>query len=204
MEIPSLEFLNSSLSHCATVNARRAVFRAEAYSCKAVSTDRKLYKKLETKYLCEMGCNSVELSTSPGTTTDEEEWVKYHPTWRDTSFGPMTRSSARKTLFFLISVLNSVFPDYDFSEAQPEHFHRHQLSDVVSVINTNVIAHMKTTGSNDIARQVWDALEDSIKPKESEIYSYVPDSDNDPFTEDGGAWMFNFFFLNRKLKRIVF
>ncbi|KAA8529336.1 hypothetical protein F0562_033865 [Nyssa sinensis] len=33
--------------------------------------------------------------------------------------------------------------------------------------------------------------------------SYNPDSDADPFRERGSIWSFNFFFYNRKLKRVV-
>uniref|UniRef100_A0A8I4A2S0 Repressor of RNA polymerase III transcription MAF1 homolog n=1 Tax=Callithrix jacchus TaxID=9483 RepID=A0A8I4A2S0_CALJA len=50
------------------------------------------------------------------------------------------------------------------------------------------------------------------KPKEHEeiclaecdIYSYNPDLDSDPFGEDGSLWSFNYFFYNKRLKRIVF
>lgn len=35
-------------------------------------------------------------------------------------------------------------------------------------------------------------------------HSYNPDLDSDPFGEDGSLWSFNYFFYNKKLKRIVF
>lgn len=35
-------------------------------------------------------------------------------------------------------------------------------------------------------------------------YSYNPDLNSDPFGEDGCLWSFNYFFYNKKLKRIVF
>lgn len=34
--------------------------------------------------------------------------------------------------------------------------------------------------------------------------SYNPDLDSDPFGEEGSLWSFNYFFYNKKLKRIVF
>lgn len=34
--------------------------------------------------------------------------------------------------------------------------------------------------------------------------SYNPDLDSDPFGEDGSLWSFNYFFYNKRLKRIVF
>ncbi|NXL98830.1 MAF1 polymerase, partial [Tyrannus savana] len=33
---------------------------------------------------------------------------------------------------------------------------------------------------------------------------YNPDLDSDPFGEDGSLWSFNYFFYNKRLKRIVF
>lgn len=34
--------------------------------------------------------------------------------------------------------------------------------------------------------------------------SYRPDGTSDPFSESGIIWSFNFFFYNRKLRRILF
>ena len=34
--------------------------------------------------------------------------------------------------------------------------------------------------------------------------SYTPDLESDPFGGDGSLWSFNYFFYNKKLKRIVF
>ena len=36
------------------------------------------------------------------------------------------------------------------------------------------------------------------------VRSYNPDLDCDPFGEEGSLWSFNYFFYNKKLKRIVF
>lgn len=36
------------------------------------------------------------------------------------------------------------------------------------------------------------------------VCSYNPDLDSDPFGEEGSLWSFNYFFYNKKLKRIVF
>ncbi|KAL6002809.1 hypothetical protein ACLOJK_023031 [Asimina triloba] len=42
-----------------------------------------------------------------------------------------------------------------------------------------------------------------VKLPECEIYSYNPDSEGDPLLEKGAIWSFNFFFYNRKLKRVI-
>ncbi len=36
------------------------------------------------------------------------------------------------------------------------------------------------------------------------MISYRPDGTSDPFSESGIIWSFNFFFYNRKLRRILF
>lgn len=35
------------------------------------------------------------------------------------------------------------------------------------------------------------------------MYSYKADTEGDPFNEAASLWSFNYFFFNRKLKRIV-
>lgn len=35
-------------------------------------------------------------------------------------------------------------------------------------------------------------------------YSYNPDLDSDPYGEEGSLWSFNYFFYNKKMKRILF
>lgn len=64
---------------------------------KRAGSDKKLYKSLEEQY-------QVQLSKSPDP----------YDTSATSPFGPLTDASSRKTLIFLISVLNATFPDYDF------------------------------------------------------------------------------------------
>ena len=45
------------------------------------------------------------------------------------------------------------------------------------------------------------ALQPKIKP--NFLSSYNPDLASDPFGEDGCLWSFNYFFYNRKKKRVV-
>lgn len=51
---------------------------------------------------------------------------------------------------------------------------------------------------------LWAAIDEEIRLSECEVYSYNPDLCSDPFGEDGCLWSFNFFFYNRKLKRVLF
>ena len=36
------------------------------------------------------------------------------------------------------------------------------------------------------------------------VFSYNPDLDSDPYGEEGSLWSFNYFFYNKKMKRILF
>lgn len=51
---------------------------------------------------------------------------------------------------------------------------------------------------------LWAAIDEEVLLPECRIYSYNPDLASDPFGEPGCLWAFNYFFYNRKLKRIVF
>jgi len=56
-----------------------------------------------------------------------------------------------------------------------------------------------------ILRQpMWKAIDEEIVLQECDIYSYNPDLSSDPFGEPGCLWSFNYFFYNKKLKRIIF
>ncbi|XP_033153498.1 repressor of RNA polymerase III transcription MAF1 homolog isoform X2 [Drosophila mauritiana] len=55
-----------------------------------------------------------------------------------------------------------------------------------------------------IRQPLWSAVDDEVILSECDIYSYNPDLSCDPFGEPGCLWSFNYFFYNKKLKRIVF
>jgi hypothetical protein len=51
---------------------------------------------------------------------------------------------------------------------------------------------------------MWNAIDAEIQMGDCDVYSFNPDSDSDPFNEDGNSvWSFNYFFYNRRLKRIL-
>lgn len=43
-----------------------------------------------------------------------------------------------------------------------------------------------------------------LVPARSYLSSYKSDHESDPFGEKGSIWSFNYFFYNRKLKRILY
>ena len=54
-----------------------------------------------------------------------------------------------------------------------------------------------------VRHPLWATLNEEINLPNCDIYSYTPDLTSDPFAEDGCLWSFNYFFYNRKLKRVV-
>lgn len=55
-----------------------------------------------------------------------------------------------------------------------------------------------------LRQPLWSAVDDEVNLSECDIYSYNPDLSSDPFGEPGCLWSFNYFFYNKRLKRIVF
>jgi hypothetical protein len=51
---------------------------------------------------------------------------------------------------------------------------------------------------------MWNSIDSEIQMSDCDVYSFNADSDSDPFNEDGNSvWSFNYFFYNRRLKRIL-
>lgn len=110
-----------------------------------------------------------------------------------------------RTLFYLQSTLTASFqPDYDFTDAKSGEFSRApSMGFVRDAVRCNLSA---AAGERFAAMedQLWRAIDEEIRLQECDIYSYNPDLDSDPYGEEGSLWSFNFFFYNKKLKRIVF
>ena len=51
---------------------------------------------------------------------------------------------------------------------------------------------------------LWSAIDEVIALKECDVYSYQSDHEADPFSERGSVWSFNYFFYNKKQKRILY
>jgi hypothetical protein len=117
---------------------------------------------------------------------------------------PLFDVISRKTLFYLISTLNAAFPDYDFTDTRSSEFSKEPN---LQYVMNNVDSLMSVTATEHygkVRNSLWSTLTEEIVLPECDIYSYNPDYLSDPFGEDGNLWSFNYFFYNRKLKRIVF
>jgi len=166
--------------------------RVEAYSCKTVGSDKKLYKELE---------HQISISKSPMSKSPKGMEVDHLSV---SPFGPLTEGASKKTYMYLIATLNSSYFDYDFSLATPEQFrkepNRHMITNSINTTLQGVVRDY----NSDLKDKLWGAIDMEIDLQKTDIYSYVPDTNTGPFTEDGVIWSFNYFFYNRTLKRIVF
>jgi len=162
--------------------------RIEAFSCKRAGEDKKLSKVLEAKMV-----ESLQV--------DDDDEV---PTMRSraSSLGDLSEVSTRRLLIDLISTLNASFPDYDFSNAKTDDFvPQSSLTYVLQRVNS-YLAEI-TVNNSSFLDEMWRTMDEIIGLKNCEVYSYVPDMSEDPFS-DGSLWSFNFFFFNKDLKRICY
>jgi hypothetical protein len=128
IELPALSRLAQSLSHQGPecfVNVR-----IEAYSCKNVKRDKRLFKTLEDAY-------KDEVTQSPPLPS----WLALQQEAEITPFGPIDKHSSRKTLYLLISTLNIAFPDHDFSDVRPTQFSKEPSgAAVLNALSTTLLS----------------------------------------------------------------
>ncbi|KAJ1918488.1 RNA polymerase III-inhibiting protein maf1 [Mycoemilia scoparia] len=197
LQIPTFENINELLKF--TTNRRHQLIgRVEAYTCKSAGADKKLYKQLEHRY--QVDAEEARLSPEHSSLT-----TLISP------FGPLSQSASRKTLFYLIATLNASFPDYDFRQVykaifislQADQFKKapsYQM--VVNSINTTLmnLDCPFSVGNSEI----WEAIDQEIDLDNCDVYTYEPDTESDPYADEGAIMSMYHFFFNKRLKRIVF
>lgn len=107
LELPQLAPLNATLSRIEGDDGSKIIGRAEAYSAKAAGQDKKLWKHLEEKFDVQWRSHD-DLATLPSSPSGQS----------DSPGGPMLQTVVHgipiKHLYYIISTMNIVFPDYDF------------------------------------------------------------------------------------------
>ncbi|KAI9014924.1 Maf1 regulator-domain-containing protein [Gaertneriomyces semiglobifer] len=186
----SLENINNQLS-CIDTGDCRLFGRVEAYSCKNTEDDKRLKKHVDEKYPAIDGI--VEIGS----------WQSPHSPSKQS---PLNETISRRTFFYLLATLNAAFPDYDFSDLSPDVFSRIPLSIVANTVNTTLLVHLGIDSeAHAVGAKIWAAIDEVIDLNDSELYSFNPDGEFEPDCEEqANLWSFYYFFLNRKLKRIVF
>ncbi|XP_065164088.1 repressor of RNA polymerase III transcription MAF1 homolog [Atheta coriaria] len=197
LESTTFEAINNAL--CIETGDSQIVGRIESYSCKMAGGDKAMYKRFNSEgvHPNDLQALSPPQGVSPGRST-------YSRSISGDEDGPLCDTISRKTLFYLIATLNSAFPDYDFMDVKSHEFSKEpSLKWVLSAIDTNLTTTAREHYKH-LNQQLWAAVEDEIELNECDIYSYNPDLGSDPYGEDGCLWSFNYFFYNKRLKRIVF
>lgn len=139
--------------------------------------------------------------------------------YSNSPLGDFHESCTQRLMTDLILTLNSSFPDYDFSNTRPSHFSRLPSPRIALNRAGDKLSELAASSPDkaNLLSQIWLAIDDVITLNETEVYSYIPpnrDDDDDPLdfmteTLDGSdaavlLWGFNFFFVNKSQKRIVF
>ncbi|TKR59255.1 hypothetical protein L596_028955 [Steinernema carpocapsae] len=225
LENRTLESVASFLSQ----NAQNCFLevRAEAYSCKMCTNDKREWKK-SLKTPCEAhqlqplsppdysgwpnGCMPMNgqprrlrhISEPAGTASSISDNEGFGGYMLDENGSPMLLDSiSKRTLFDLVNVLNNSYSDYDFSGVTSESFTHIETIDIAkAAIDGNFMATV--TGYQEIRDDLWTEIDLQILLNECVVYSYIPDYKTDPFSEDGCVWSFNYIFVNKNLKRILF
>lgn len=197
LENSSFEAINSQLT--VETGDAHIIGRIESYSCKLAGIDKQLFKQF-----CQEGQPHALEALSPPQSGGQhpDRQGRGHPGDEDS---PLSDTCSRKTLFYLIATLNEAFrPDYDFSAAKSHEFSKEpSLNWVVNAVNCSLFSAVREDFKA-LKPLLWDAVDEEICLSECDIYSYNPDLASDPFGEDGSLWSFNYFFYNKRLKRIVF
>lgn len=128
IEIPELSRLAQALIHEGPECSVHT--RIEAYSCKNIKRDKKLFRSLESAY-------NDEVSNSPPVPS----FIALEREPEITPFGPIKDQSSRKTLYLLIATLNVAFPDHEFSDVRPWHFSREENgASVLTALSTTLLS----------------------------------------------------------------
>lgn len=202
LENARFEAINAAL--CCEVENYRIEGSIESYSCKMAGNDKRLFKTLMQESADNHNPSDLQVLSPPQSTVSLSPVKSYGRSMSDGE-NYLCDTISTKTLFYLISTLNASFnPDYDFSNAKSHEFSKEPSPEwVMSAIDS----HLQTAAyhmSGSLKQNLWSAIEDEIVLRECDVYSYNPDLSSDPFGEEGCTWSFNYFFYNKKLKRIVF
>ena len=131
---------------------------------------------------------NISGTTSNSTTSTNTNTINTAPS---TIINSITGLSL-KTFYYLISTMNNMFPDYDFSDIPPESFIKiTSLSSLINHFNTSIFntgIDRNTKSFSDFTRQMWDCMNEAVGGlDESLIFSFNPEpyEIDDPFRERG-------------------
>lgn len=183
LDITELSLLTSYLSRTTAVGDHCLRARIEAYSCKAAGDDKKLWKTLERQYSEEIAADPVTPVVTP--------------------LGDFSDAHTRRLLVNLIATLNASFPDHDFSTTKPEQFRKiPTMATAMQSVNKYLAEAMQAEGVS-LVDQLWRTINDVIDIGKCEVYCYIPNLEDDPFSAHA-LWSFNYFMVNKAMKKILY
>lgn len=115
-------------------------------------------------------------------------------------FGPINEPSSRRTFAYLIAILNSSYPDHDFSSLEPSDFTKSSLKSFISKFENSLYSMGKQSNEQD---WIWEVINAHMTLSDCIVYQYIPSKS---FLEDepGYLWSLMGFLFNKKRKRVAF
>jgi len=202
--------------------------KLEAYSCNKTPQDKKVAQEVEKAISIKKESNPIPIKSS----FEEDDYGNIVPVGHDYSrsqdirtplnpalsppcphdlsirANPFGESKTETQKFIdLIALLNLSYPDYDFSGLKMEDFSREIYKQrLMNSINLS----LREAFNGEQLNQLWKVVDHIISIVDSEIYMYHPDRNQldptgDPLSlSNGKIWTWNYFFYNKKLKRVLF
>lgn len=193
LENPFLDRLSELLHTLSlTTGSCKLQLKLESYSCKMTGDDKKLLRHINIASE-DAGLQALSPPTLGYT----------FPSPPTTSAGQEQDACSTRTFHCLVSTLNASFrPDYDFSHAKSEEFSRLPNLTVIAQDIHDMFYTSLGDSFADIKEHMWNTIDKEISLPECSFYRYNADLDSDPYGES--LWYFNYFFYNKRMKRIMF
>lgn len=126
------------------------------------------------------------------------------------ALGDFAEMSTRRLMTDLILTLNMSFPDYDFGLVRAKDFRKCNMQEVVQ--STNNRLSLFASQKEGFLSRLWESIDNVITLGDAHVYTFVPPREELSFltqtlAEDDSPlplWSFNYFFVNKHQKRILF
>ncbi|CAA9986976.1 repressor of RNA polymerase III transcription MAF1, putative [Plasmodium knowlesi strain H] len=149
--------------------------------------------------------NSVGTSTETNNSIDCSNKRGTHKTSIKKKVPEVLNTKEKKNILTnVINILNYVFPDYEFKFLNKSNLKQiKNMNTVIDNINYNLFYVIENIyrGFN---KRIWKILKELIDFKHCDVYTYLNDTDNDPYVDKESISSFNYFFFAKKNKRILF
>lgn len=197
LQVLAFEKISQLLSDLSCDNGSRINGRVEAYSCKAVSAEKALFKQLNHSL------DDPSLKDSPTVSSPLHAPVAAN----DSSIGSLIDDKkTRQLYFYLVGTLNSAYPDCTFGWVGPSSFQpvtfkgNHGMGMQVSGSLMNSVQAQFPTFSQDF----WSTLDNfiGVEDEHTSIYRFKPDVDSSIHPR-GMLWGFHYLIYNSEKKQVV-